>query len=418
MMEIFMNNQISYSYRWIILALAWRMLFMHAQMLQSIPPIMTTLANDMGLTYTQLGSLMGIGTLASLILAIPGGIWADRHGSRKVILVALLLYVIGISTLALSQDFFAMLIGRFTSGLGAAMLFVVAPMAVSEWFKGREIGLAMGVFNIAVPVGVIFAFNIFGMLVEFNSWRIVIWISALPAVLTMLAALIWFRELPETGNETQVDLGKQINVNHSPGVPIWVLFKNTAPSTWLLSLAFFLYAASVVQVMTIGPAHFEETLGSYGRSDLVASLSMVASIFLSPAIGWLIDFTGRKGLLAYVAAIGSALLMIIIPTLGLSPILMMLTLGIFVAMFLPAYYAYPVDIVKPQQMGFAFGLFSATFGLGIFCGSFMVGYLRDITGNFTGAFFFMALVTLITIVPIYFVERGRRIIQAEEPLQM
>jgi MFS family permease len=415
MVGIFMNNQVSYSYRWVILALAWLMLFMHALMLQSIPPIMTTLANDMGLTYTQLGSLMGIGTLSSLVLAIPGGIWADRYGSRKVILIALGLYVVGISTLALSQVYLIMLIGRFTSGLGAAMMFVVAPMAVSGWFKGREIGLAMGVFNIAVPVGVFFAFNIFGMLVEQNSWRIVIWISALPAFLMLLAALLWFREPPESEYANQRVLEKQSNLHHTSKMSVWQLFKNTTPSTWLLSLAFFLYSASVFQVMTIGPAHFKETLGEYGRSDLVASMSMVASIFLSPVIGWLIDFTGRKDLLAYVAAIGSALLMIIIPTLGLNPILMMLILGIFIAMFLPAYYAYPVDIVKPQQMGFAFGLFSATFGLGIFCGSFMVGYLRDIMGNFTGAFFFMALVTLITIVPIYYVERGRRIIQAEEP---
>ena len=55
-----MKNQMSYSYRWVILVLVWMFLFMHALMLQCIPPIMTTLAREMSLTYTQPGMLMGI----------------------------------------------------------------------------------------------------------------------------------------------------------------------------------------------------------------------------------------------------------------------------------------------------------------------------------------------------------------------
>jgi MFS family permease len=405
-----MDTKKIYSYRWVILILVWMMLFMHSLMLQSIPPIMTTLADDVGLTYTQLGTLMGIGTLSSLVLAIPGGIWVDRYGSRRVILAALALYVIGISTLALSGAYTTMLIGRFISGSGAALLFVVAPMSVSEWFKGREIGLAMGVFNIAVPVGVFFAFNVFGMIVESHSWQIVIWISDIAALLMLLATLVWFKEKPP------VDFGKQTlpDSAQTPRKTIWELLNDTRVSTWILSLVFFLYSASVFQVMTIGPAHFEQTLIGFDRTDLVASMSMAASIFLSPLIGWLIDFTKRKDLLSYAGLAGCALFMVLTPLSDMNPYVMMLLLGVFIAMLLPCYYAYPVDIVQPQQMGFAFGLFSATFGVGIFSGSFIVGYLRDVMGNFTGAFFFMALACLIMIWPVYLVERGRNKIREEK----
>jgi len=402
------DNSKYINYRWVILILAWMMLFMHSLMLQSIPPIMTTLANDVGLTYTQLGSLMGAAPLGSLILAIPGGIWADRLGSRRVVLAALLLYVIGISMLALSQAFETMLVGRLISGSGAAMLFVVAPMSISEWFKGREIGFAMGLFNIAGPVGVIFSFNIFGMVVEQYSWRVVIWLSAIAAFIMLLATLIWFRELGANGIIRHPGKDKQSGLHQSPQPSIKQLFTNTRPSSWLLSLIFFLYSAGIFQVMTIGPAHFEETLVGFDKTDLVASLSMVASIFLSPVIGRLIDITGKKDLPAIIGLIGCALFLLLIPTIGFNSIIMMLLLGVFIALILPALYAYPADIVQPGQMGFVFGLISATFGIGISSGSFVVGWLRDVMGDFDGAFIFMALLCVVAAGLVVIVERQRR----------
>ena len=53
-----MNNTSLYSYRWVILILTWMMLFMHSLMLQSIPPIMTTLADKTGLKKKDVISVM------------------------------------------------------------------------------------------------------------------------------------------------------------------------------------------------------------------------------------------------------------------------------------------------------------------------------------------------------------------------
>ena len=160
--------------------------------------------------------------------------------------------------------------------------------------------------------------------------------------------------------------------------------------------------------MTIGPAHFEETLVGFDKTDLVASLSMVASIFLSPVIGRLIDITGKKDLPAIIGLIGCALFLLLIPTIGFNSIIMMLLLGVFIALILPALYAYPADIVQPGQMGFVFGLISATFGIGISSGSFVVGWLRDVMGDFDGAFIFMALLCVVAAGLVVIVERQRR----------
>jgi MFS family permease len=395
-----MNRSLpTHAYRWIILTLVWLTLFMHSLMLQSVPPIMSTLVSEMSMSFTQVGSLMGAATLPSILfLAVLGGYWVDRYGARRVGLAALMCYCVGTLVLALSQTYGVMMVGRFISGSGAALLFVITPVLISQWFQGRELGLGMGIYSIAAPSGTIFAFNVYGWVVGEFGWRMVIWISVFAAWITMVAAFIWLRD----AKRPQIS-GSSANASKSPS--LWQQLKETCPKTWLLSLGFFLFAAGVFQVQTIAPAYFEETLDGV-NTDLIASLAMVASVLIAPFAGRLMDLTGRKDIPVYVGAIGGAALLLLIPTVGFNPVLTMLLLGFFIAIQQPAMYALPADFVEPQRMGFAFGLMSTTFGAGIFVGSLSVGMLRDAMGHFTGAFFYMALLCLLVAVPAWIISRS------------
>jgi cyanate permease len=46
-------------YRWIILALAWLVYFAFGLILSSIPPLVNIIAQDLALTYSEMGVILG-----------------------------------------------------------------------------------------------------------------------------------------------------------------------------------------------------------------------------------------------------------------------------------------------------------------------------------------------------------------------
>jgi hypothetical protein len=52
---------------------------------------------------------------------------------------------------------------------------VVAAKIVTTWFYDREIGLAMGIFNISMPLGTILSLNFMGAIAFRFNWQASIW---------------------------------------------------------------------------------------------------------------------------------------------------------------------------------------------------------------------------------------------------
>ena len=84
-----------------------------------------------GLSFEQVGWLLGASMATSLILEIPTGAFADLYGKKKSILIASLFNLLGISCLAFGSSFPIFLLGfvfwgvstAFNSGAGNAWLY-------------------------------------------------------------------------------------------------------------------------------------------------------------------------------------------------------------------------------------------------------------------------------------------------------
>jgi len=145
-------------YRWVILLMVYICMLVFAFTLQSIPPILTLIIEELKLTHAEAGLLMSLFTFPSIFLAILAGMLSDRLGSFKVGLISLMLVIIGTLFFALSRNFPYAGFGRIVAGTGAVTISIVAAKILSQWFQGREVGTAMGVYNTAMPVGTIILF--------------------------------------------------------------------------------------------------------------------------------------------------------------------------------------------------------------------------------------------------------------------
>ncbi len=85
----------SSQYKWVMLGLFWLIYFSFGMIRSSIYPLITPIAQDLGLTNAQIGSILGIFLLVYVFLALPIGLIIDRIGIRKSLLA-------GISVLSLS----------------------------------------------------------------------------------------------------------------------------------------------------------------------------------------------------------------------------------------------------------------------------------------------------------------------------
>jgi predicted MFS family arabinose efflux permease len=165
--------------------------------LQSIPPILTLIIKDLELTHTQAGLLMSFFALPPIFISILTGYFSDRLGPYRVGIVSFILMIVGESLFAISNTFLQAGIARVIAGIGASTITIVSAQIISRWFRGREIGTAMGIFNTAMPVGTITCFTAFGRIGERLGWRVPIFIALAVSVAGIIAFLTMYRTAPE-----------------------------------------------------------------------------------------------------------------------------------------------------------------------------------------------------------------------------
>src|SRR5882762_10632765 len=81
--------------RWMALAIVFITRTSMGYQFQAIASVGPLLVTDLGLSWAQLGSLIGFYMLPGAFLALPGGILGQRLGERRTVVGSLALMVVG-----------------------------------------------------------------------------------------------------------------------------------------------------------------------------------------------------------------------------------------------------------------------------------------------------------------------------------
>jgi MFS family permease len=374
-------------YRWNILGLATFCILTFGVIFQSIPPLIGILVDVLNVSYAKAGALMGLFTFPSIFLSLPGGMLADRHGSRNVGTASLLSMAMGTAIVALGGNYWVIALGRLMAGVGAAVILVVAPKVITSWFYDREIGLSMGIFNIAMPLGTIFSLNFMGVIAYRFNWQASIWTSFAFSAFASFLFLVLYRRRKVEG-ETSSD---------PPG--LLTMTKQAGGGVWLVGLSWGLFNAGIISFFTYAPDYFVSQGEDIAKAGLLASYPMWGSIILAPIVGLLIDRIGSKWLFVSAGCGGIAILLYLIPEFINHAAILSISIGIFIALLTPAIFSLPAELLPEQVMGFAFGILGTTLGIGISVGPYIVGRLRDATGDYLWSFAAMAILSGLGIIP-------------------
>jgi MFS family permease len=101
-------------------------------------------------------------------------------------------------------------------------------------------------------------------------------------------------------------------------------------------------------------------------------------------------------------------MLFLIPRFTNHAALLAVSMGIFIAMFTPASFAMPADILTERVRGIGFGIILTCQGFGNVLGPAIAGIFRDITGDYLWSFVALSAMALLGIIPIAVMETYRK----------
>jgi len=382
--------------RWVILGVAYLCALTFAITLQSLPPVLSLVMAELKLSYAQGGLLMSLFALPGIIISIPAGMLADRYGQRAIGMVSFAFAIAGVAVFASGSSLPILVLGRVMSGVGAMTLMVLAPQLLAQWFAGREMGTAMGVFQTGMPLGTIFSLNILSLAGESLGWRASIWLSAgLPLIALVIFAFL-FAPAPRRSDETSP---------RPEGFFRGIRLAGT--SIWIVGAAWMLFNASIISMFTFTPGFLKATGFGVAEAGFVTSAVMWPALVLSPVIGYVIDKIDRKRAILAIGGLALAIFVVLIPTAAGWMLVLMLLIGVAQPLVPVSVFALPPEVTSPERLGLGFGIIATCLNLGILVGPAAVGLVRDVTGSYQASYALMSGFALL-IVPAMVILRRRQ----------
>lgn len=163
---------------------------------QTIASLAPDLVPRFGLSYAQLGSLVGSYMLLGVFAALPLGLLDRRFGDRWVLGLGLGLMTLGACYSAWAAGPSGIAVGRTLAGLGAVAMIVLQNKIIAEWFTGARFMMAISVPVCAFPVGMGLAQIILPPLSAAYGPSAALLTDAAPAALSCLLFLASYREPP------------------------------------------------------------------------------------------------------------------------------------------------------------------------------------------------------------------------------
>jgi predicted MFS family arabinose efflux permease len=369
-----MENELS-SRRWLILASTVVSFFAVGVTFFAVPPLIPELVTRFGLSHLAIGVLMGAISVPAVLFSIPVGAAVDRWPARGAGNVALSLMGLGALIFALAPSYAALFVGRLLFGVGGLVINLLLARLVSTAFAGRELALAMGIFNAVYPASMIAMFTLHPKLLAAFGWRgELLVLAGLVAVAVPLHNLAVPKAL--RGEAATKEQAAERRV--------------TAPLV-ALAVSWLLFFAAYASIFTFAP----EWAGGGGSALLTVSLIPWVAIFLAPLAGAFIDRTGRAApwLLA-----GQLILCGVLAGMALRvihPVPAMLLVGVTFATVATATYSLPAILVSAARIGFAFGFITAFSNLGNIAGPAAAGAIRDHLGGWAVAWGVLAAAALV-----------------------
>lgn len=153
------------------------------------------LATEFGASQSEVLWIINLYILTLAAFLLPLGAAGDRLGRKSVLIAGLAVFGVANVAAAFAPSMEVMLVARFLTGVGAAMIMPVTLSVITSSFPDEERSKAIGVWTAVAGGGGILGMYLSAVLVDLASWR---WLFALPTAMTLAALVIAVRAVPNS----------------------------------------------------------------------------------------------------------------------------------------------------------------------------------------------------------------------------
>ena len=231
-----------------------------------VPPLVSALQRDLGLSLTSAGMTVSIVTLVGALFGLPAGGWSERVGHARALRIGILVMAGAAALCAAAGDANTLLAARGLAGVGYLLVVVACPSLMVGAAEPRHHAFALSLWGTFVPVGIALSGIVAAAFADGADWRIMFAVDAGLLAFGLIIAII---AIPRTGGPQQ---------DRRP-VSIGAL-RAAAP----LSIAFFCFALIFLALAGLLPAWLVERRGL--PADAAGRIVAVATAFGILAASW------------------------------------------------------------------------------------------------------------------------------------
>ncbi|SEL51196.1 MFS transporter [Streptacidiphilus jiangxiensis] len=141
--------------------------------------------------------------LASFLLT--SGVLADRYGRRLLFLIGLVVFTAGSLLCGLAQSSLMLILSRAGQGVGGAIMFATSLALLGHSFRGRDRGVAFGVWGAITGAAVSLGPILGGLITTGISWRGIFLVNV-PIGIAALAVTRWRVEESRAAHPGRLDV--------------------------------------------------------------------------------------------------------------------------------------------------------------------------------------------------------------------
>ena len=233
------------------------------------------------ITAAQLSTFAVLQLLVYAGLQVPVGLILDRFGSRRVMLVGVLVLIAAQTGFALADSYGLALVARAFVGVGDAMTFVCVLRLVNTWFISRRIPLVTQLTGVLGQLGAIIAAVPMTWALSHLGWTKSYLIAASLGIVMTALLLLVVHDAPEARNlrgqamnRTAIRASLAESWNH-PGTRLgfWMHFTTQ-------------FSATVLGLLWGFPFLVKGEGLSDGAAGALLTVMVVAIMGTGPLLGW------------------------------------------------------------------------------------------------------------------------------------
>jgi MFS family permease len=189
------------AYAWKMLAIlsciATMVMYAETMLIPAIPDLI----KDFDVSYSMSSWVLTAYLIAGAVMTPIAGKLSDIYGRKKILLIIMVIYAIGVSMAGFALDIYFMIFARAIQGIGMSM-FPIAFGMIRDQFPREKISIGQGVITSMFASGAVIGLTVGAIIVQDYGWQNTFF-TILPIAIALLLIIWRFIHIIDSRDEDQ-----------------------------------------------------------------------------------------------------------------------------------------------------------------------------------------------------------------------